>query len=54
MQRSLLNTFGQCEKHSKKEEALAKLREGVKFDEAAREFSEDKARQGKSRCHRSF
>ena len=37
----------QCEKHSKKEEALAKLREGVKFDEVAREFSEDKARQGK-------
>jgi len=35
-----------CEKHSKKEEALAKLREGVKFDEVAREFSEDKARQG--------
>jgi len=35
-----------CEKHSKKEEALEKLREGVKFDEVAREFSEDKARQG--------
>ncbi|KAK3357176.1 peptidyl-prolyl cis-trans isomerase PIN4 [Lasiosphaeria hispida] len=35
-----------CEKHSKKEEALAKLREGVKFDEVAKEFSEDKARQG--------
>jgi hypothetical protein len=35
-----------CEKHSKKEEALAKLREGKKFDEVAREFSEDKARQG--------
>jgi len=35
-----------CEKHAKKEEALAKLREGVKFDEVAREFSEDKARQG--------
>jgi peptidyl-prolyl cis-trans isomerase NIMA-interacting 4 len=35
-----------CEKHSKKEEALTKLREGVKFDEVAREFSEDKARQG--------
>lgn len=31
-----------CEKHSKKEEALAKLREGVKFDDVAREFSEDK------------
>ncbi|KAH7328459.1 hypothetical protein B0I35DRAFT_403822 [Stachybotrys elegans] len=35
-----------CEKHSKKEEALAKLNEGVKFDEVARTFSEDKARQG--------
>ncbi|KAJ5625565.1 Peptidyl-prolyl cis-trans isomerase pin4 [Penicillium lagena] len=37
-----------CEKHSKKEEALEKLRNGVKFDEVAREFSEDKARQGGS------
>lgn len=36
----------QCEKHSKKEEALAKIRSGTKFDEVAREFSEDKARQG--------
>jgi hypothetical protein len=36
----------QCEKHSKKEEALEKLRNGTKFDEVAREFSEDKARQG--------
>jgi NIMA-interacting peptidyl-prolyl cis-trans isomerase 4 len=36
----------QCEKHSKKEEALEKLRSGTKFDEVAREFSEDKARQG--------
>ena len=35
-----------CEKHSKKEEALEKLRGGSKFDEVAREFSEDKARQG--------
>ncbi len=35
-----------CEKHSKKEEAAQKLREGAKFDEVAREFSEDKARQG--------
>jgi NIMA-interacting peptidyl-prolyl cis-trans isomerase 4 len=35
-----------CEKHSKKEEALEKLRGGAKFDEVAREFSEDKARQG--------
>jgi len=46
---SLIPSFSfnvKCEKHSKKEEALAKLREGVKFDEVAREFSEDKARQG--------
>ncbi|KAJ4392159.1 Peptidyl-prolyl cis-trans isomerase pin4 [Gnomoniopsis smithogilvyi] len=35
-----------CEKHAKKEEALAKLREGVKFDQVAREYSEDKAKQG--------
>lgn len=37
-----------CEKHSKKEEALTKLKEGGKFDDVAREFSEDKARQGGS------
>ncbi|KAL0932010.1 peptidyl-prolyl cis-trans isomerase PIN4 [Colletotrichum truncatum] len=37
-----------CEKHGKKEEALAKLKDGAKFDEVAREFSEDKARQGGS------
>ncbi|KUL90495.1 hypothetical protein ZTR_00259 [Talaromyces verruculosus] len=37
-----------CEKHSKKEEALEKLRNGAKFDDVAREFSEDKARQGAS------
>lgn len=35
-----------CEKHSRKEEALAKIRDGAKFDEVAREYSEDKARQG--------
>ncbi|CAN8096777.1 unnamed protein product [Discula destructiva] len=35
-----------CEKHAKKEEALTKLREGVKFDQVARDFSEDKAKQG--------
>lgn len=35
-----------CEKHAKKEEALAKLNAGSKFDDVAREFSEDKARQG--------
>lgn len=34
------------EKHAKKEEALAKLKEGVKFDQVAREYSEDKAKQG--------
>lgn len=45
--RPLPADFGvQCEKHSKKEEALAKLVEGAKFDEVARDFSEDKARQG--------
>ncbi|KAL8852090.1 MAG: hypothetical protein Q9221_003020 [Calogaya cf. arnoldii] len=35
-----------CEKHSKKEEAVTKLKEGAKFDDVAKEFSEDKARQG--------
>ena len=39
-----------CEKHAKKEEAVAKLNSGVKFDEVAREFSEDKARQGQWRA----
>ncbi|KZZ97633.1 Peptidyl-prolyl cis-trans isomerase PIN4 [Moelleriella libera RCEF 2490] len=34
------------EKHAKKEEALAKINDGVKFDEVARNYSEDKARQG--------
>ena len=37
-----------CEKLSKKDDALAKIRAGTKFDEVAREFSEDKARQGGS------
>ncbi|KAH7382316.1 hypothetical protein BKA66DRAFT_418289 [Pyrenochaeta sp. MPI-SDFR-AT-0127] len=37
-----------CEKHSKKEEALEKIKNGAKFDEVAREMSEDKARQGGS------
>ncbi|CAI4217853.1 unnamed protein product [Parascedosporium putredinis] len=41
-----------CEKHAKKEEALAKLRDGAKFDEVAREFSEDKARQANRLCAR--
>ena len=44
----LTTSYVQCEKHSKKEEALAKLRDGAKFDDVAREFSEDKARQGGS------
>ena len=35
-----------CEKHSKKEEAIKKLNDGAKFDDVAREFSEDKARAG--------
>ncbi|OAA67395.1 Peptidyl-prolyl cis-trans isomerase, PpiC-type [Cordyceps fumosorosea ARSEF 2679] len=35
-----------CEKYAKKEEALAKLNDGVKFDEVARNYSEDKARVG--------
>ncbi|KAF1925515.1 FKBP-like protein [Didymella exigua CBS 183.55] len=37
-----------CEKHSKKEEALEKIRAGARFDDVARECSEDKARQGGS------
>lgn len=46
--------MSKCEKHAKKEEALAKLNEGVKFDEVARNFSEDKARQGEdSQLYRS-
>lgn len=36
-----------CEKYSKKEEALEKIKAGAKFDDVAREYSEDKARQGK-------
>jgi NIMA-interacting peptidyl-prolyl cis-trans isomerase 4 len=35
-----------CEKHSNKEKALERLREGHKFDDVARDLSEDKARQG--------
>jgi NIMA-interacting peptidyl-prolyl cis-trans isomerase 4 len=37
----------QCEKHGKKEQALEKLKDGEPFDDVAREFSEDKARNGK-------
>ncbi|KUI60760.1 Peptidyl-prolyl cis-trans isomerase pin4 [Cytospora mali] len=35
-----------CEKHSKKEEALAQLKAGVSFDEVATKFSEHKAGDG--------
>ncbi|ELR09008.1 Peptidyl-prolyl cis-trans isomerase pin4 [Pseudogymnoascus destructans] len=35
-----------CEKHARKEEVVAKLRDGGKFDEVAREMSGDKARAG--------
>jgi NIMA-interacting peptidyl-prolyl cis-trans isomerase 4 len=35
-----------CEKQSKVLEALEKIKAGAKFDEIARQYSEDKARQG--------
>lgn len=35
-----------CEKHSKVMEAMAKIKEGQKFNEVAATYSEDKARQG--------
>lgn len=35
-----------CEKQSKCLEALEKIKSGIKFDEVARQYSEDKARQG--------
>jgi hypothetical protein len=35
-----------CEKYSKIQEALAKLKEGVPFAEVAKQYSEDKARHG--------
>jgi peptidyl-prolyl cis-trans isomerase NIMA-interacting 4 len=35
-----------CEKQSKVLEALEKLKNGMKFDEVARQYSEDKARNG--------
>ena len=41
-------TISKCEKHGKKEEALAKIRDGADFGAVAREYSEDKARTGKS------
>jgi parvulin-like peptidyl-prolyl isomerase len=37
-----------CEKQSKVLEALEKIKGGAKFDEIARQYSEDKARQGVS------
>lgn len=37
-----------CEKHAKKEEAIKKLNEGVAFNKVAEEYSEDKARAGRS------
>uniref|UniRef100_UPI00398EEE12 peptidyl-prolyl cis-trans isomerase NIMA-interacting 4 n=1 Tax=Pristiophorus japonicus TaxID=55135 RepID=UPI00398EEE12 len=35
-----------CEKHSKSMEAMEKLKSGMKFNEVASQYSEDKARQG--------
>lgn len=35
-----------CEKQSKAQQAIEKLENGMKFNEVAAEFSEDKARQG--------
>ena len=35
-----------CEKHSKCMEAMEKLQSGMKFNEVASQYSEDKARQG--------
>lgn len=37
-----------CEKQSKALEALEKLKNGMKFNEVAAQYSEDKARQGVS------
>ncbi|KAH3909374.1 hypothetical protein HBI56_185770 [Parastagonospora nodorum] len=37
-----------CEKHSKKEDALRRLRDGEKFDVVASELSEDKRKQAGS------
>jgi NIMA-interacting peptidyl-prolyl cis-trans isomerase 4 len=39
-----------CEKHAKKEEAIARLMKEHKFDDVAKDLSEDKARQGMLRC----
>ncbi|XP_053129467.1 peptidyl-prolyl cis-trans isomerase NIMA-interacting 4 isoform X1 [Hemicordylus capensis] len=35
-----------CEKHSRAQEAMEKLKAGVRFSEVASQYSEDKARQG--------
>ncbi|XP_033103910.1 peptidyl-prolyl cis-trans isomerase NIMA-interacting 4-like [Anneissia japonica] len=35
-----------CEKHGKCMEAMQKLKDGMKFNEVATQYSEDKARQG--------
>jgi parvulin-like peptidyl-prolyl isomerase len=43
-----------CEKHSKKEEALACLNKGEKFNAVAEKFSDDKARQGASTAPTNF
>ena len=43
-----LPDLSKCEKHARKEEAVAALNAGRKFDDVARELSEDKARQGGS------
>lgn len=43
---NMVSDSSQCEKHGKKEEALEKLKGGAKFDQVAKEFSEDKARAG--------
>ncbi len=40
-----------CEKQSKCLEALEKIKNGAKFDEIARQYSEDKARSGVSFDH---
>lgn len=45
----MLMRFCQVDKHAQREQILEKLREGAAFDALAREFSQDKARQGKGR-----
>jgi len=39
-----------CEKHSKCMEAMEKLKSGMKFNDVAQQYSEDKARSGVSAC----